>query len=85
MASVTLVESAKLSQDMLIRGIIETIVTVDQFFEILPFIDIEGNALSYNRELVAGDAGFYGVGDTITSKAAATFTNVTANSYQNHR
>ncbi len=79
MASVTLVESAKLSQDMLVKGVIETIITVDQFFEVIPFIDIEGNSLSYNRENVAGDAGFYAVGDTITSKAAATFTSVNSN------
>lgn len=77
MASVTLVESAKLSQDMLLSGIIETIVTVDRFFEILPFKEIEGNALAYNRENVAGDAQFLGVGGTITAKAAATFTQVT--------
>lgn len=77
MASVTLPESAKLSQDMLLSGIIETIVTVDQFFEILPFKEIEGNALAYNRENVAGNAQFAGVGDTITAKAAATFTQVT--------
>lgn len=77
MASVTLVESAKLSQNMLLAGIIETIITVDQFFEILPFMDIEGNALAYNRELVAGDAQHLGVAGTITAKAAATFTAVT--------
>lgn len=77
MASVTLVESAKLSQDMLLSGIIETIVTVDRFFELLPFKEIEGNALAYNRENVAGDAEFIGVGGTITAKAAATFTQIT--------
>ncbi len=77
MASVTLVESAKLSQNMLIAGIIETIITVDQFFEVLPFMNIHGNALAYNRELLAGDAQFLGVGGTITAKAAATFTAVT--------
>ena len=77
MASVTLPESAKLSQDMLLAGIIETIVTVDQFFEVVPFTGIEGNAIAYNRELVAGDAQFLGVGGTITAKAAATFTQVT--------
>lgn len=77
MASVTLTESAKLSQDMLLSGIIETIVTVDQFFEILPFREIEGNALAYNRENVVGDSQFLGVGGTITAKAAATFTKVT--------
>lgn len=77
MASVTLTESAKLSQNMLLRGIIETIITVDQFFEILPFKDIEGNAIAYNRELAAGDAQFATVGSTITAKGAATFTQVT--------
>lgn len=77
MPSVTLLESAKLSQDMLIAGIIETIITVDQFFEVLPFTDIEGNAIAYNRELAAGDAQFATVGSTITAKSAATFTQVT--------
>lgn len=77
MASVTLVESAKLSQDMLLRGVIETIITVDQMFQMIPFMGIAGNALAYNRENAMGDAGFYTVGDTITSKSAATFTQVT--------
>lgn len=77
MASVTLAESAKLEQNMLLAGVIETIVTVDQFFELLPFIDISGNAIAYNRENVAGDVQFATVGTTITAKAAATFTAVT--------
>jgi len=77
MATVTLVESAKLSQDMLVQGIIETIVTVDRFYEILPFIEIEGNALAYNRELAMGDVENLGVGGTITAKNPATFTQVT--------
>lgn len=50
MPTVTLAESAKLSQDMLLSGVIESIVTVDRFFQVLPFTDIDGNALSYNRE-----------------------------------
>ena len=77
MPSVTLAESAKLSQNMLIAGIIETIVTVDRFYEILPFHEIEGNALQYSRENAMGDVQNLGVGDTITAKAAATFTSVT--------
>lgn len=77
MASVTLVESAKLSQDMLISGVIESIVTVDRFFEVLPFLEIEGNALAYNREAVLGDVENLAVGGTIVAKAAATFTKVT--------
>jgi len=77
MASVTLVESAKLSQDMLISGVIESIVTVDRFFEVLPFLEVEGNALAYNRENALGDVQNLAVGGTITAKAAATFTKVT--------
>lgn len=78
MASVTLAESAKLSQNQLIAGVIENIVTVNPFFELLPFMGIEGNALAYNRENALGDSQFLGVGGTITAKAAATFTNVTS-------
>lgn len=77
MASVTLAESAKLEQNLLLAGVIETIITVDQFFEVLPFVDISGNALAYNRENVAGDVQFATVGSAITAKSAATFTAVT--------
>jgi len=78
MASVTLAESAKLTQDMLLAGVIENIVTTNAIFEFLPFMEIEGNALAYNRENVLGDVQFLGVGGTITAKAAATFTKVTS-------
>lgn len=78
MASVTLAESAKLSQDQLISGLIENVITVNRMFEIIPFDGIEGNALAYNRENVLGDVEVTGVGDTVSAKAAATFTQVTS-------
>ena len=78
MASVTLSESAKLAQDELVAGVIENIITVNPFFDILPFDGIDGNALAYNRENVLGDVQVLGVGGTITAKAAATFTQVTS-------
>lgn len=78
MPSVTLVESAKLSQDQLVQGLIENIVTTNQVFAALPFDEIEGNALAYNRENALGDTQFAGVGTVITAKAAATFTKVTS-------
>ena len=78
MASVTLAESAKLAQDELVAGLIENVITVNRFYEMLPFDGIEGNALAYNRENVLGDVDVEGVGDTIGSKAAATFTQVTS-------
>lgn len=83
MASVTLAESAKLSQDDLVAGVIENIITVNRFFEMLPFDGIDGNALAYNRENVLGDVINAGVGTKFSTagagKAAATFTQVTSN------
>lgn len=78
MSSVTLVESAKLSQNMLVAGVIENVITINRFYQLLPFTEIEGNALAYNRENALGDAQFSGVGTTITAKAPATFTAVTS-------
>lgn len=78
MPTVTLAESAKLTQDQLIAGLIETIVSVNPLYERLPFTEIEGNALAYNRETVLGDVQFLGVGGTITAKNPATFTKVTS-------
>lgn len=84
MASVTLAESAKLAQDDFVAGLIENVITVDNFFDVLPFDAIEGNALAYNRENVLGAADVAGVGTDLSSgggatyKAAATFTQVTA-------
>lgn len=78
MPTVTLAESAKLTQDQLVAGLIETIVEVNPLYEMLPFTEIEGNALAYNRELALGDVQFLGVGGTITAKNPATFTKVTS-------
>ena len=74
MPSVTLPESAKLAQDELVSGVIESIVTVNRFFELLPFDGIDGNALKYNREGALGPVATLGVGDTdgvIGSSASA--------------
>lgn len=78
MASVTLVESAKLSNDLVVQGVIENVISVNPIYQLLPFDEIDGNSLKYNRENVLGDAEFIAVGDTITAKAAATFTQVTS-------
>ena len=79
MPSITLAQSAALANDELISGVIANIITVNQMYELLPFDDIEGNALAYNRESVLADVQALGVGGTITAKAAGTFTRVTSN------
>ena len=78
MASVTLAESAKLSQNDLAAGVIENVITTNQMFQLLPFDGITGNALAYNRENALGAAAVAGVGTTLgsTHKNAATFTNI---------
>ncbi|HST04299.1 MAG TPA: phage major capsid protein [Chloroflexia bacterium] len=68
----TLTDAASLSQDMLVRGVVETIVEESAVLRYLPFIQIVGNSLRYNQEVSLGDVEFYGVGDTWTESALDT-------------
>jgi hypothetical protein len=82
MASLSLVEAAKIQQNPLIAGVIESIVTVNQMYQFLPFDAIVGNALLYNRENAIGGVAPIGIGggaNTIPAgaKTPATFTPVT--------
>jgi hypothetical protein len=76
--ALTLAESAKLSLDMLQRGVIETIIEESPMLRYLPFTDVEGNSYKYNQENTLGGAQFYAVNSTWT-EATATFTQKTAN------
>ncbi|MCY4625638.1 MAG: phage major capsid protein [Chloroflexi bacterium] len=75
--ALTLAEGAKLSNDMLLTGVIETIVKESPVLQVLPFIEVVGNGLTYNRENAAPSAAFYTVGDT-WAESTPTFTQVTA-------
>ncbi len=75
--AMTKAEAAKLTQDMLLRGVIETVVKESQLLQLLPFMEVTGTALSYNREASMPAAQFYDVGDTWV-EATPTFTPVTA-------
>lgn len=72
-----LAEAAKLSNDMVQRGVIETILEESPMLRAMPFLEIEGNSYKYNQELALGAAQFYAVNGTWT-EAAATFTQKTA-------
>src|SRR5262245_26164216 len=48
--AVTLAESAKLSQDDLQRGVIETFIQASPVLDRIPLLTIEGNAYAYNEE-----------------------------------
>ncbi len=75
--ALTLVESAKLTNDILLKGVIETIITESDILKYVPFIDIVGNGLTYNQEKTLPGAGFYSVGDTWT-ESTPTFNQLTA-------
>jgi len=64
--ALTLVESAKLSIDMLQRGVIETFARTSAVLERLPFANVEGNAYRYNAEDVLPNIAFRGVNEGFT-------------------
>lgn len=76
--AMTKAEAAKLTNDLLLRGVIETIVKESQLLARLPFMEVTGTAVTYNREATMPAATFYDTGDTWT-EATPTFTQVTAN------
>ncbi len=71
--ALTLAEAAKLSNDVLLTGVVETIIKDSPVLQRLPFIEIVGNGLTYNRENMAPSAAFFDVGDTWT-ESTPTFT-----------
>jgi hypothetical protein len=75
--ALSLAEAAKLSNDVVQQGVIETVIKESRVLEALPFVDISGNALTYNRENAMASASFFDVGDTWT-ESTPTFTQVQA-------
>ena len=73
-----LAESAKLSTDMVQRGVIETILEESPMLRVMPFLEVEGNSFKYTQENTLGGASFYPV-NGVWSEATATFTQKTAN------
>lgn len=69
-------EAAKLSENDLVRGVVEEVIDKDDLFSILPFTRTEGKAYVYNRENGVVEAEFLDPNDTVT-EGAATFTQVT--------
>jgi HK97 family phage major capsid protein len=76
--ALTLTEAAKLSNDMLLAGVVETIIKDSPILQCLPFIEIVGNGLTYNQENVLPTIDFYDVGDA-WNESTPTFTQKTAN------
>jgi len=75
--ALTLNEAAKLSNDMLLQGVVETIVKDSPVLQQLSFIEIVGNVLTYNQEQTLPTIDFYDVGDSWT-ESTPTFEQKTA-------
>jgi len=74
----TLTEYAKLSNDILRQGVIETMIKECPLLQMLPWMEINGNALTYNRELTLPAAEWHAVNDDWSTSPAVTFTQKTA-------
>lgn len=74
--ALTLDEAAKLSNDMLLQGVVETIIKDSPVLQRLPFIELAGNGLTYNRENTLPEIDFYDVGDT-WAESTPTFDQIT--------
>src|SRR3989304_4733209 len=59
--ALTLAQAALLSNDVVRQGVIEAIVKESGLLERLPFIEMVGNSLKYNRELTLAGAEFFAV------------------------
>lgn len=73
----TLAESQKMTNSVLLSGIIQTIVTESDVLDVLPFETVVGNGYLYNRESTQPVAQMISVGDTV-SESTGTRTQVTA-------
>jgi len=71
--ALTLAEAAKLSNDVVLQGVYESVLKSSDISLVLPFTELNGNALTYNRENVAPTVAYHDVGDTWT-EGVATFT-----------
>ena len=76
--AITLAEAAKLSNDILLIGVIETIIKDSPVLQKLPFIEIVGNGLTYNRELTLPTVAWYNENEQWGAEVAPTFEKVTA-------
>ena len=74
----TLAEYSKLSNDVLLQGVIEEVIKDSPVLQRLPFIEIVGNALTYNRESSLPSAEWHAVNDDWTTSPAITFSQQTA-------
>ena len=76
--AITLTEASKLSDDILLKGVIETIIKDSPVLQVMPFIEIVGNGLTYNREKTLPGIAWYDVNESWGAPTPPTFDQITA-------
>lgn len=76
--AITLTEASKLSDDILLKGVIETIIKDSPVLQVMPFIEIVGNGLTYNREKTIPGVAWYDVNESWGAPTPPTFDQITA-------
>ncbi|HMA35801.1 MAG TPA: phage major capsid protein [Chloroflexia bacterium] len=59
-----LADAAKLTQNMLVRGVIETLIAESSVLQYLPFLTVTGSGVAYNQERQLATAEWHAVNDT---------------------
>lgn len=70
-------EAEKLSNNDLIAGVIDEIIDKDELFALMPFSQVNGKALVYNREKTISEGDFLSPNDAVQEEAS-TFDEITA-------
>lgn len=63
---ISLAEAAKLSNNLLVEGVIEDIITINDWYRHLPFVVFEGLAYTFTREKTLGRAAFAAPGQNLS-------------------
>lgn len=74
--ALTLAQAAVISTNQLARGVLETFVQESSVLDRIPFMQIEGNAFAYNRELALPGVAFRGVNEAYV-ESTGTFSQLT--------
>ena len=72
MAGISLVQSAKMTNDVLQAGVIEVLATESKLLQLLPFMNVQGSGYTYNIEKNLGSAQFRKVNDGYKNAAIET-------------
>ncbi len=72
-----LADAQKLTNSVYVQGIVEALVTESQVLQMLPFVDLNGQALVYNQEATLSGSAWYATGATWVEQAV-TITQKTA-------